>query len=143
MKKTWKIVRRVLLTLGLTIYILVALVNFSVVQSYLGALAGSYFSKEWGGKVYIGSLHAMPFDHLIADNLLWISPTGDTLLVAEQLKVTFNSFPYGNQTLDFDRVYLKNAYYHFATENHKTNLQFLIDYFKSDKKKKEKHAPSQ
>ena len=141
MKIFWKIVRRVLLTLGLTVYILVALVNYSVVQSYLGALAGSYFSKEWGGKVYIGSLHAMPFDHLIADNLLWISPTGDTLLVADQLKATFKSFPYGNQTLDFDRVYLKNAYYHFATENHKTNLQFLIDYFKSDKKEKKKHAP--
>lgn len=140
MKKIWKIVRRVLLTLGLTIYILVALVNFSVVQSYLGALAGSYFSKEWGGKVYIGSLHAMPFDHLIADNLLWISPTGDTLLVADQLKASFRTFPYSNQTLDFNRVYLKNAYYHFAIENHKTNLQFLIDYFKSDKKK-EKHAP--
>ncbi len=140
MKKLWKIVRRVLLTLGLTIYILVALVNFSVVQSYLGALAGSYFSKEWGGKVYIGSLHAMPFDHLIADNLLWISPTGDTLLVADQLKASFRTFPYSDQTLDFDRVYLKNAYYHFAIENHKTNLQFLIDYFKSEKKK-EKHAP--
>lgn len=140
LRKTWKIVRRILLTLGLTIYILVALVNFSVVQSYLGALAGSYFSKEWGGKVSIGSLHAMPWDHLIADNLLWISPTGDTLLVADQLKVTFDRFPFDGDGLEFSRVYLKNAYYHFAIENHKTNLQFVIDYFKSDKKSK-KHAP--
>ena len=138
MKKVWKIVRRVLLTLGLVIYIIVALVNYSVVQSYLGALAGSYFSKEWGGKVYIGSLHAMPFDHVIADNLLWVSPTGDTLLKAEQLKVNFDRFPYSDRTLEFDRVYLKNAYYHFATKDHKTNLQFLIDYYRSDKKKKKK-----
>ena len=138
MKKVWKIVRRVLLTLGLVIYIILALLNYSVVQSYLGALAGSYFSKEWGGKVYIGSHHAMPFDHVIADNLLWVSPTGDTLLKAEQLKVNFDRFPYSDRTLEFDRVYLKNAYYHFATKDHKTNLQFLIDYYRSDKKKKKK-----
>ena len=123
-----------LTTLGLTVYIIVALLNYSVIQSYLGALAGDYFSKEWGGKVYIGSLHAMPFDHLIADNILWISPTNDTLLVADQLKVSFDRFPYSDRTLEFNRVYLKNAYYHFAIENHKTNLQFVIDYFKSEKK---------
>ena len=141
MKKVWKIVRRVLLTTGLVIYIIVALLNYSVVQSYLGALAGSYFSKEWGGKVYIGSLHAMPFDHLIADNILWISPTGDTLLVADQLKVSFDRFPYNGDGLELDRVYLKNAYYHFETKDHKTNLQFLIDYYKKERKKKKKSKP--
>lgn len=142
MKKTWKIVRRVLLSLGLTIYIIVALVNYSVVQSYLGALAGCYFTKEWGGKVYIGSLHAMPLDHLIADNILWVSPTGDTLLVADKLSVSFETFPYHGSGLDLDYVYLKNAYYHFETKDHKTNLQFLIDYFKRErKKKKKKHPP--
>lgn len=140
-KKFWKIVCRVLLTLGLTVYIIVALVNYSVVQTYLGALAGNYFSKEWGGKVYIGALHAMPFDHLIADDIIWISPTNDTLLLADQLKVTFDRFPYSDQTLEFDRVYLKNAYYHFETKDHKTNLQFLIDYFKSDEVRETKHGP--
>ena len=85
-KKFWKIVFRVLMILGLVVYVIVALLNYSLVQTYVGALAGSYFSKEWGGTVRIGALHAMPFDHLIADNLLWISPTGDTLLVSEQLK---------------------------------------------------------
>lgn len=141
MKKVWKVISRVLTTLGLTVYIIVALLNYSVIQSYLGALAGDYFSKEWGGKVYIGSLHAMPFDHLIADNILWISPTNDTLLVADQLKVSFDRFPYSDRTLEFNRVYLKNAYYHFAIENHKTNLQFVIDYFKSEKKTEKKHGP--
>lgn len=141
MKKVWKIVRRVLLTVGLVIYIIVALLNYSVVQSYLGALAGSYFSKEWGGKVYIGSLHAMPFDHLIADNILWISPTGDTLLTADQLKVNFDRFPYRGQSLELNSVYLKNAYYHFETRDHKTNLQFLIDYYKKKREKRKSRGP--
>ncbi len=141
MKKTWKIVRRVLLTLGLVIYVIVALVNYSVVQSCVGALAGSYFSKEWGGKVYIGALHAMPFDHLIADNILWISPTNDTLLTADRLSVTFERFPYRGRSLELDHVYLKNAYYHFETKDHKTNLQFLIDYYKRERKKKKRRGP--
>ena len=141
-KKFWKIVFRVLMILGLVVYVIVALLNYSLVQTYVGALAGSYFSKEWGGTVRIGALHAMPFDHLIADNLLWISPTGDTLLVSEQLKATFNGFPYGGDGLDFERVYLKNTYYHFESKDHKTNLQFLIDYFKSEKEKeKTEHKP--
>ena len=53
------------LLLGL--YVLVALLNSSVVQSYLGAAAGSYFSKEWGGKVRIGALHFAPLSHIVLD----------------------------------------------------------------------------
>ena len=39
MKMLWKIVWRVMLGLLLTVYVAVALVNYSVVQSYLGAAA--------------------------------------------------------------------------------------------------------
>ena len=38
MKKVWKIISRVLLTLGLTIYIVIALVNYSLVQSALDSV---------------------------------------------------------------------------------------------------------
>lgn len=124
------------MTLGLTVYILVALLNYSLVQSYVGALAGAFFSSEWGGKVRIGSLKVMPFDHFVADDLLWVSPTGDTLLVADRLSATFDGFPFEGNSLNMDQVYLGGAYYHFATANHKTNLQFLIDYFRRPRKKK-------
>ena len=40
MKKIWKIVSRVLLTVGLVLYVAVALLNYSVVQSVLGTMAG-------------------------------------------------------------------------------------------------------
>lgn len=143
MKRIWKITSRVLFSLVLIVYIIVALVNYSVVQSYLGALAGNYFSKEWGGKVRIGSLHAMPFDHLILDDILWISPTNDTICKGESIRVTFNKFPFDGNGLDLNQVHLKNVYYHLAVTEEGINLKFLIDYFKSDKKKKEKkyHVP--
>lgn len=139
MKKVWKIIERVLLTLVLTVYIIVALVNYSAVQSYVGALAGNYFSKEWGGKVRIGSLHAMPFDHLIVDDIVWISPTNDTICKGESIRVTFDKFPFDGRGLDLKKVHLKKVYYHLAINEEGINLKFLIDYFKRGKTKKRKH----
>ena len=140
MKKVWKIISRVLLTLGLTIYIVIALVNYSLVQSALGAVAGNYFSREWGGELRIGSLHAMPFDHLILDHVLWVSPTGDTLFDGESVRVTFRHFPFDGKGLDMERVHLKNAYYHFATTGGSNiNLKFLIDYYNKGPKKEKRN----
>ncbi len=136
------VISRVLTALGLVVYCLVALVNYSIVQSYAGAMAGSYFSKEWGGKLSIGSLHAMPFDHLILDHILWISPTNDTICDGESIRVSFNKFPFDGKGLDLNEVHLKNIYYHLQVLEHGINLQFVIDYFKSDKMKpKKEHEP--
>ncbi len=140
-KRTWKIISRVLLTLGLLVYILVALVNYSIVQSVAGAVAGNYFSREWGGELRIGSLHAMPFDHVILDHVLWVSPTNDTLFNGEKVDVSFHHFPFDGKGLDFDQVKLKNCYYHFATRGGSDiNLKFLIDYYKARRKPKEEQT---
>ena len=46
MKTVWNIIWRVLLAVVLLLYVAVALVNYSVVQSYLGTLAGHHFSNQ-------------------------------------------------------------------------------------------------
>ena len=138
-----------LLGLLLTVYVAVAAVNYSVVQSYIGTAAGDYFSKEWGGKVRIGSLGVMPLDHVILHEVLLVAPDGDTVLDCGTLRLNFKRFPFkgGNLkeggkntgTLSLDRVYLGDAYYHLAItpdpeRNGKpvTNLQFIIDCYKHD-----------
>lgn len=145
MKKVWKVISRVLTTLGLILYCIVALANYSIVQSYAGAVASSYFSKEWGCELRLGSLHAMPFDHLILDNILWVSPTGDTICNGESIRVSFNKFPFDGEGLDLSHVHLKNVYYHLQVHENGINLKFLIDYFNSKKKKEKKekkeHVP--
>lgn len=142
MKRAWKIISRILAALALTVYVVIALVNYSVVQSFAGAVAGNYFSKEWGGELSIGSLHAMPFDHLILDHVLWVSPTGDTLFDGESVRVSFNRFPFDGNGLDMERVHLKNAYYHFATTGGSNiNLKFLIDYYQARRDPKPKNKP--
>lgn len=135
MAKTWKIVRGVLVGLLLTVYVAVALANYSVVQSYLGTAAGRYFSREWGGTLKIGALHAMPWDHLIVNNVLLVAPDGDTLLDVERLSLRFRKFPYSDMHLTLDRVAMRNGYYHLRIDKSDEdstvtcNFQYIIDYY--------------
>lgn len=114
MKKAWNIVWRVLLAMVLVVYVCVALINYSVVQSVACNELGRKLSSEWGGTVKVGSLHVHPFHHLIASDLLLVAPDGDTILDAERLRVHFKRFPFHDNKLDISLVYLRNAYYHLA-----------------------------
>ena len=147
MKKALKIVGYALLAVVLAVYVCVALANYSVVQSYIGAEVGKRLSAEWGGKVKIGSVHIHPFNHLIANELLMVAPDGDTILDAEALRVHFKRFPFKDNKLELGRVMLRNAYYHLATYDQNdstsplyirqlknqysstTNLHHIIDHY--------------
>ena len=128
-RTVWNILKRLILGLLLAVYVLVALLNTSVLQSYLGKYVGNYFSREWGGTVKIGSLHATPFNHIIIDNLLLINPDGDTIADAEHISVRFRKFPFNGDGLSVDRLYVRNTYYHLVCHDGFTNLQYIIDYF--------------
>ena len=114
MKKAWNIIWRVLLVVVLVVYVCVALINYSVVQSVACGKLGRKLSDEWGGEVKIGSLHVHPFNHLIATDLLMVAPDGDTILDAERLRVHFKRFPIHDNKVELSFVYLRNAYYHLA-----------------------------
>ena len=138
-KKT-TVIRRIGRPVGyffLGVYILIALLNTTVVQSFLGAAAGRYFSKEWGGKVRIGALHASPFSHLILDKIELISPTNDTIYFGDRITCRFKHFPYSANHLRLDRVSVRNGRYHFESIKYPdghigTNLDFIINYFATD-----------
>ena len=154
-KKAWNIIWRVLLAALLTVYVGVALLNYSMVQSVIGSAVGRHLSAEWGGEVKIGSLHANPFNHLIANNLLLVAPDGDTILDAETLQVHFKRFPFHDNKLAFSRIYLRNAYYHLAVysidapeapdyvrnmprdgKQTGTNLQYIFNHYANWERKK-------
>lgn len=130
-----------LLFLGL--YVLVALLNFTVVQSYIGAAVGAHFSKEWGGTVKIGAMHFSPISHVVLNDVELISPTNDTIFDGELIACRFKRFPFRDNSLKFDRVYLRNGRYHFESfvkpdGKHGNNLQYIIDYFAKGKSKEHK-----
>ena len=141
MKKAWKIVGHVVVGVLLTVYVAVALANYSVVQSYLGTAVGHRLSNEWGGTVKIGALHAMPWDHLIINNFLMVAPDGDTIFDVERLSVHFKRFPYETNHLSLERVYMRNGYYHLGitydsvADRHSINMQYIFDCYASDEPK--------
>lgn len=137
-----------LLAVVLAVYVCIALANYSVVQSVIGAKVGKILSAEWGGKVKIGSVHIHPFNHIVAKEMLLVAPDNDTILDAEMLRVQFKRFPFKGNRLEMNRVYLKNAYYHLAIYSAAdstapdymrrfkgdyrafTNLHFIIDHYR-------------
>ncbi len=132
--KVKRIIGRVVGFLFLGLYLLIALLNTTVVQSYLGAAASQYFSKEWGGKVRIGALHASPFSHLILDKIELISPTNDTIFFGDRITCRFKRFPVKGNHLKLDRVMMRNGRYHFEAlqypdSTHGINLDYIIHYF--------------
>lgn len=142
-KKGLLILKRTLVALLTGLCLLVAALNSTVVQSYLGALAGSHFSKQWGGKVRIGALHFSPFSHIVLDKIELISPTGDTIYYGDRIACRFKHFPFHSGGLQFDRVYLRNGRYHFQSLRRPdgrmgTNLDFIIDYYATP----QSHPPS-
>lgn len=125
-----------MLALFLLLYLIVALVNYSLVQSYVGSAASSYFSAQWGGKVKIGAISCHPFNHLILRDVLLVSPTNDTICKAGRVTARFDKFPIDNQGLSVKYVKLKDTYYHFKIDDG-LNINYIIDYFKSEKEKEE------
>ena len=76
-KKAGRIIGIVFASLFLLVYCLVALVNYSTVQSLLGSAAGRYLSKETGGTIKVGSISANIFGQMVIHDVLWLTPSND------------------------------------------------------------------
>lgn len=130
-KRIGKILLRVVLACFLLVYVVVALLNYSVVQSIVGSFASDYFSNEWGGKVRVGSMGCNPMNHLVLRNVELINPGDDTIFVAGKLALRFDGFPYDSHGLRFSKVELKDVLYHLNIDSSGINLKYIIDYYSS------------
>ncbi len=126
----------------MTVYVIVALLNYSFVQSMAGAVASNYLSNASGGTVRIASIGCNPFNHLVLHNVSLITPTGDTVCSAGKVACHFSQFPIDGQGLTVDRVMLHDTYYHLQTDSNGINLRYLIDVFASDKEEEEEEEES-
>ena len=131
----FKYIKRTLLGILLTVYIAVALVNYSVVQQIAGSVASTYFSKEWNTKVRVQSLSFNILDHITLRGIELYTPEGDTVYVGEKISVRFDELPISSKGLKLERVYMKNAYYcleKYPGDNG-INLNFIINHYKKEK----------
>ena len=130
-----------MLTVFVAVYVVVALVNYSLVQSLAGSVASNWLSQKSGGVVRIGSMGCNPFNHLILRNVELINPDNDTVCTAHTMSFRFKRFPYDEHGLSFSQVRLKDTYYHLGIDSMGLNLQFLIDAFASDEETPESQGP--
>ena len=135
--KSTKALLYVLCSVLLFVYMLVAVLNTTLFQSFLAAVASDYFSKEWKTKVSIGALEIRPWITVSLKDVYLEDPEGNLVADADYISATLASLELPGRVV-VSNVYLKDVKYVFAQKNGKINLAFIIDYFKSDKPKEPK-----
>lgn len=134
---TLKVLGKTLLGIFIFLYLLIAILNSTIVQSFLAAKVSDYFSKEWKAKVSIGGLEIRPLLTVGLKDVYLKNPQKDTIATVGYLEASLKNFEF-IKGLEFSYVRLDDVNYDLTIENHKLNLSFIIDYFKSDKPKEEK-----
>ncbi len=137
LSKSLKIILKSLGGVFLLLYILVALLNSSLVQSFTAAKLAEYFSKEWKTKLSIGGLEIRPLLTVSLKDVYLETPEGKLVGDIGFVRASLRSFTLPSR-FGVSSVELRDATYVVATQNGKINLAFIIDYFKSDKPKEPK-----
>ena len=136
-KRFCKILGRVVVTVFIVVYVAVALLNYSLVQSFAGSAVSDWATREWGGSVRVGSMGCNPFNHLVLRGVELVSPEGDTICRAHTMAFRFKRFPFDEHGLTFSQVRLKDTYYHLGIDSTGLNLGFIINYFAARSKPSE------
>lgn len=136
-KRIMKIIGRVLLSIFIVLYVVIALMNTTITQSIVGAKVADYFQKEWKTKFSIGAISVTPFINLGLKDVYLEDKQGDTLLYANRIEANLQSLP-KNKVISIGDVRIYKTDVYLKKKNHKMNFAFIIDYFKSNKPKKNK-----
>lgn len=115
------------------------LIRTSLVQTFLAQKATSYLSKELDTKVKIDKVDIVFFDQVALDGFMILDQQKDTLLATKTVFATLDGYDLTNLKFTVGKVRLVDAYGHLKKDkNGVSNLQFILDYFKSDKPSSEK-----
>ena len=135
--KIAKVFGKTLLGIFIFLYLFIAILNSTIVQSFLAAKASDFFSKEWKAKVSIGGLEIRPFLTVGLKDVYLENPNKDTVATVGYLEASLKKLEFV-KGLEFSSVRLDDVNFNLTIENSKLNLNFIIDYFKSDKPKDDK-----
>jgi hypothetical protein len=109
-------------------------IRTSTVQTFLAQQATSYLSDELNAEVKIDKVDIVFFDQVALDGFIIYDQEQDTLLAAKTVFATLDDYDLSTLNFKVGKVRLNEAYGHLKKdENGVSNLQFIVDYFKSDK----------
>lgn len=110
------------------------LIRTSPVQTYLAQKATNYLSDKLNTKVKIDKVDIVFFDQVALDGFLILDLEKDTLLAAKTVFATLDDYNLSDLNFTVGKVRLNEGYGHIKRNAEgESNLQFLVDYFKSDK----------
>lgn len=136
-KTVSKTIGRILLSIFISVWLVVAFLNTTPVQSFFAAKVADYFSKQWHTKVSIGALSVTPFINAGIKDIYIQDLSNDTLLYASYIEANLKSIPQNNHVI-LRNVTLKDVTCHLTKKNKDFNFQFIIDYFSSNEKQEKK-----
>jgi hypothetical protein len=116
--------------------ILLMLFQYKPVQTWAAKKAAGYLSDKLQTKIDIKSLYIKPFTSVILEGFYILDKQKDTLLSTPKLTIDLNGFSLfssiPNKKIDFKLIQLDNgSVYLKKQKDSSSNLQFILDYFKS------------
>ena len=101
-------------------------------QTFVAKKAAAYLSKELQTTVSLTGLYIKPFKSVVLEDLLVLDKQNDTLLNTPKFLVDLNQFSLKKRIVDVSSIQINNgAFFLKSYKNGSTNLDFIIDYFKS------------
>ena len=125
----------------LVVYVLLALLNYSVVQSLVGSAASRYLTERCGGSVQVSGIGANLLGSVVVRGVEMITPEGDTVATSRRIICRFKKFPFHDHRLEFDRVYISYTYFHLTTSPDGISLQYLIKGLQSQREQPKDETP--
>lgn len=138
-KTVFKVIRRILLGILIFVWLVVAFLNTTPMQSFLAVKASEFFSKEWNTKVRIGALSVTPFINAGIKDIYVEDLNKDTLLYASYIEANLYEIPSGKHIV-VRNAEVNDLVCHLTRKNGDFNFQFIIDYFASSEKKEKKES---
>ncbi|QKJ28576.1 translocation/assembly module TamB domain-containing protein [Mucilaginibacter mali] len=116
------------------ISVLLLVLQYKPVQTWIAKKVADHFSQEWKTKVYIGGIYVKPFSSVVLDSMYVLDRQKDTLVHTPKLTVELNGFSLfssiGERKLHFSRIQLDNGSVYLKKLNDTTsNIDFIVDYF--------------
>ncbi|MDR0972323.1 MAG: translocation/assembly module TamB domain-containing protein [Bacteroidales bacterium] len=133
-KKTLYYLGYILFILFIVLYLSIALLNTSIIQSIVATNLSSFFSKQWKTKVDIGAVNINIIEGVSLKNIILLDRNNDTILYADEIAVKMPE-KISSKGIYFSSVSLDKTTFNLETSSKGLNFKFIIDYFSSNKPK--------
>ncbi len=135
-KRILKILSTVVLVFILLLFTLYILLLTPKIQTFTAKLVTNQLSKDLGADVSLSNIRLYPLRRLIINDFLIKDKKKDTLIYISSLSLGVDSFSIKNKKVHFGLIKVHRLETKIITDSvNKSNFQFIINSFVSDKKK--------